>query len=207
MRAAFVVLILAAAAGCSPHPEPAPAPAFDFKTRVGVANLHADKTDGCLAMVNPSVAPGTKLTLVDYAADNALTMYPPGVGDATVVERLIADCDKGHLANYDVPSAEVRVSGPDYYRLQLGTPWNGSPYVLAIVNPASAVTLVDKRPRGDLDGDGKKESFRACASSEGIHYQVWSGEPFTGQPRWHWYVYAGYDLESTCTDKDYFGPK
>jgi hypothetical protein len=42
---------------------------------------------------------------------------------------------------------------------------------------------------------------------EGVHFQVWTGVPLEGRGRWHWYVYAGYDLEYNCTEKDYFGPK
>jgi len=50
------------------------------------------------------------------------------------------------------------------------------------------------------------QAFRTCTSSEGGHL-VWTGSPLDGQPRWHWYLYAGYDTEYTCTDRDYFGPK
>src|SRR2546428_795256 len=60
---------------------------------------------------------------------------------------------------------------------------------------------------GDIDGDGTPEFFRTCPSNEGVHYQVWTGAPLEGRGRWHWYVYAGYDLEYGCTEKEYFGPK
>jgi hypothetical protein len=59
----------------------------------------------------------------------------------------------------------------------------------------------------DLDGDGTKESLRVCFSNEGAHHQVWTGVPLDGRPRWHWYFYAGYDTEFTCTEREYFGPK
>jgi hypothetical protein len=54
----------------------------------------------------------------------------------------------------------------------------------------------------DVDGDGTPESFRSCASSEGLHLTVWSGKPLEGKLRWHEYYYLGYDVEADCTAKD-----
>ncbi len=55
----------------------------------------------------------------------------------------------------------------------------------------------------DLNGDGKKEYFRECASNEGIHLTVWTGKPLVGKRIWHYYWYAGYDTEPSCKKKDY----
>ncbi|MGL5879455.1 MAG: hypothetical protein ACRC2V_16975 [Xenococcaceae cyanobacterium] len=51
----------------------------------------------------------------------------------------------------------------------------------------------------NLDGDGIEESFRSCASAEGLHLTVWSGQALTGTRKWHSYYYLGYDVEPTCT--------
>lgn len=58
----------------------------------------------------------------------------------------------------------------------------------------------------DINGDGNREHFRVCASSEGIHLTVWSGEPLHGKPKWHQYYYLGYDVESNCTPAETQGP-
>lgn len=50
----------------------------------------------------------------------------------------------------------------------------------------------------DLYGDGRRQSFRSCTSSEGLHFTVWSGRPLTGTLLWHQYFYLGYDVEPSC---------
>lgn len=55
----------------------------------------------------------------------------------------------------------------------------------------------------DFDGDKLPETFRECASNEGLHRTVWSGAPLTGKRRWHAYRYLGYDVESDCDPKDW----
>ncbi|MCK4867017.1 MAG: hypothetical protein KAT39_03120, partial [Alphaproteobacteria bacterium] len=55
----------------------------------------------------------------------------------------------------------------------------------------------------DLETGGSPQSFRVCASREGLHFSVWSGKPLEGARRWHAYYYLGYDIEPDCTDRDY----
>jgi len=119
------------------------------------------------------------------------------VNEATVVERLSDECDHHIALGKSVTFYRVRTAAGA---------WQGNGYVWAILNPAQPIVVRDGHVEGDLDEDGAAESFRLCPSSEGVHFQVWTGSPFEGRPRWHWYVYAGYGLESTCTEQDYFGP-
>jgi hypothetical protein len=44
---------------------------------------------------------------------------------------------------------------------------------------------------------------RSCASSEGLHFTLWAGEPLKGKRLWHLYYYLGYDVEPTCRPADY----
>jgi hypothetical protein len=55
----------------------------------------------------------------------------------------------------------------------------------------------------DLNGDGRAEGFRSCASGEGLHLTVWYGEPLTTSRLWHGYFYLGYATEADCDAKDY----
>ena len=57
--------------------------------------------------------------------------------------------------------------------------------------------------RIDIDRDGTLESYRTCASMEGIHLTAWAGEPLRSRRLWRYYYYLGYDLEPTCTEADY----
>ena len=72
----------------------------------------------------------------------------------------------------------------------------------AIYQFAGTFTKKDNLISADLDGDGQAEFFRACTSSEGVHFTIWSGRPLEGRLRWHQYYYLGYDVEPDCTDKD-----
>ena len=168
-----------------------------------MANVQFEKSEGCLAMASTAIQPGAKVTLVDQPLENA-KVDASSIYEASVVERLSGDCDNSHMA-----TNELRVEGPVYYRIRTAKPGSvsGNAYAIAIVEPSGPVSVKDGKIEADLDSDGTKETFRACVSSEGAHYQVWTGEPLTGRPRWHWYVYAGYDTEPTCTEKEYFGPK
>jgi hypothetical protein len=200
MRRLYIVIFLATivAPGCFRQGEPVARASFLYDQQIGLANVRA--IEGCLASANPSISPGTRVTLVDQPAQG-LAFDTPAVAEASVAERA-TDCDDRHML-----STELSTSGPTYYRLRLDNEWRGNGYVFAIIRSAGVIAAKGNNVEGDLDGDGTKESFRMCLSSEGAHYQVWTGEPLTGNPRWHWYVYAGYDTDPNCTEKDYFGPK
>jgi len=201
-RLCFVLFLTTIAApGCSHQSEPVSQASFLYDQQVGLANLMRDPKELCLAFANASISSGTRVTLVDQPAAG-LAFNTPAVAQATVEERLPADCDDGHML-----TGELSASGPTYYRLRLDAEWKGNGYVFAIIRPVGVIAVKGSNVEGDLDGDGTNESFRICLSSEGAHYQVWTGAPLTGRPRWHWYVYAGYDTEANCTEKDYFGPK
>jgi hypothetical protein len=199
-RALGSVFVLIVLCGCQSGTVAKTQNPFRYDQQIGVANVKRDTNDGCLALIDPNLKPGAKVTLVDQPAE--LLVNTPGVNEASVVERLSKDCDNDHMA-----STEISVSGPTYYRIRTAKQWQGNAYAIAIAEPSGSVAVKEGKVQGDLDGDGANESFRVCSSSEGVHYQVWTGEPLQGQPRWHWYVYAGYDTEPTCTEKDYFGPK
>src|SRR5678815_5258837 len=193
-RVSFLLCtLLVAAFACGKKPEAASS--FRFEQQIGIANL-SEEREGCMAIANPSIQPNTKVILADQGAEHELTEAST-VGEAIVGER-IDNCDNNHLY-----STELSNSGPTYYRLRLADAWKGNGYVFVIVSPSGTLAVnKDRKVEGDLDGDGTKESFRMCLSSEGAHYQVWTGEPLIGKPRWHWYAYAGYDTESNCTEKE-----
>lgn len=202
-RAAVIAFVLASA--CRPSPGPAaravgpPKTTFSYDERVGMANMSLGDSLGCLAVFNASVVSGTRVVLVDQHS-SLQTTDKVRISEATVVEHLPEECDD-HIALGD---NRLNLS---FYRVRTAAgEWQGNGYVWAILDPAQPIVVRDGNVEGDLDEDGAKEYFRLCPSSEGVHFQVWTGPPLEGRPRWHWYVYAGYDLEPTCTEMDYFGP-
>jgi hypothetical protein len=89
---------------------------------------------------------------------------------------------------------------------RLSTPPDPAPQI-AIAGYAGAFASEGDLLAADLDGDGKKEYFRACTSSEGVHLTVWTGRPLTGVRRWHQYHYLGYDVDPDCRPEDTAGTK
>jgi hypothetical protein len=70
-----------------------------------------------------------------------------------------------------------------------------------LVDPPPDIAAAGAMP--DLNGDGRAEGFRSCASGEGLHLTVWHGEPLTTSRLWHGYFHLGYDTEADCDGKDY----
>ena len=54
----------------------------------------------------------------------------------------------------------------------------------------------------DLDGDGATERYTECSSYEGVHFAIWEGTPFRGEPVIDLYYYVPYDLDPTCPGLD-----
>lgn len=86
------------------------------------------------------------------------------------------------------------------YRIEPTDPQGVGPVIgagalFALFTPADA-------PAGrgiDLDGDGAPERFRICASREGLHFLVESGE----RVAWHAYYHLGLEVEPDCPDRIY----
>jgi hypothetical protein len=199
--AAMLVIVC----GCARQSQPPPravtkSEQFVYEQRVGVASIRGDE-NGCLAVYNPTLVPGVPVTLVDQP-DVTQLAEPATVKEATVVERLSQSCD-----NHMGTGAGDRFA-PSFYQIRLVTkPWPFYTSVVAIINHDRPITVRAGKIDADFDGDGTNESLRTCSSSEGVHHQIWTGAPLQGRPRWHWYVYAGYDTNPTCTEQEYFGPK
>jgi hypothetical protein len=93
------------------------------------------------------------------------------------------------------------IGGP-YFALSPSIDLADLPWVAIAVAGASAAEEDDGKVVMELDGKPPRESFRVCASMEGLHYTIWSGAPLTGTRRWHEYTYLGYDVDPTCTDAE-----
>jgi hypothetical protein len=188
------------ASACSRAAEPVQAP-FSYDERIGLL-IFREEEKSCMAVHNPSVKPGSKVTLVAQPDETDLDQEVPAIAEGTVGERLSESCETRLGSVDEISFYRVHVSD----QRNLGrTAFVG--LFVGVVEPAKPIAIRDGKIDADLDGDGTKEFFRTCASNEGQHFQVWTGPPLSGKPRWHDYYYAGYDTEYTCTDRDYFGPK
>lgn len=52
----------------------------------------------------------------------------------------------------------------------------------------------------DTNGDGRRDSFSHCTTSEGVQFSVWTDEARSGAPMWTGYYYLGYDIEANCPE-------
>ena len=74
---------------------------------------------------------------------------------------------------------------------------------IGVIGDGQPVEVVNGTVQLDLDNDGTPEFFYECTSSEGVHLIVRSGDRLTGPKIWQAYYYLPYEVEPTCTEKDY----
>ncbi|MEO7191915.1 MAG: hypothetical protein ABI051_12740 [Vicinamibacterales bacterium] len=171
-----------------------PQHSFLYQERMGLVKWQENR--GCLAVFNASITPGTRVALVDQPPSTE----PPSVREGSVVERLPQACDAG----LSYPNSKG--VAPSFY--EVATADGAAPsaaIVFAILDPPGPLVVRDGHVEADLDGDGAKESFRVCNSTETVHFMVWTGSPAQGRPRWHGNSYVGYDMVPSCTDEDEAG--
>ena len=53
----------------------------------------------------------------------------------------------------------------------------------------------------DTNGDGRRDAFGRCATSEGVRFVVWADEARQEVPLWTGYYYLGYDTEADCPEE------
>ncbi|OWY67651.1 hypothetical protein B7486_30500 [cyanobacterium TDX16] len=138
----------------------------------------------CLIVSATSLNIGSQVNLV-------LLSIPQKVISGTVMsgsDRKCTEIAKPH----NISGKSYRLSVPNN-RTQLSVP------TIGILNSSNQLHRVGLKVIGDLDSDGIEESFRACATSEGLYLTVWSGQALTGIRKWHSYYYLGFDIEPTCT--------
>jgi hypothetical protein len=184
-------LILAMLIACAACPA-AWADTFNFDSRVGVVD---DNSEGrlCLHISDPRLAEGTEVSFI-------LPDRPQRVVRAVVEGKATGSCSRNPDASD--PSASFYWLKPVGSRRVTKRGEVMAPSI-AVVGPAGPVSVRRGVASGDLDGDGRPEFFRACASSEGNHLTIWTGRPLVGKRRWHSYYYLGFDVVPDCKKKDY----
>jgi hypothetical protein len=190
-------VLVVSVCGCGPQSQPAnqgSQQAFVYEERMGLAKWHENR--GCLAVFDSSIAPGTRVALVDQPESAEL----PSVKEARIVAGMSQACEVG------LSFANSRGVLPSFYEVATAdgtTPPAGA--VFAILDPPRPFVVREGHVEADLDGDGAIESFRVCNSTENVHFMIWTGSPAQGRPRWHGSYYVGYDMGPTCTDQDVAG--
>ncbi len=159
---------------------------FSYEKQLGVADTDQEGR-ACLTIENADVPDGALVHIV--------ALREP---QAHFIARVLKKAEKSCSRNPE--------TGPNdafyFLRLPQGSSLESSIGV-GIVGFEGQFSLSEGNVRADLNGDGQPNSFRSCASSEGLHLTVWDGMPLKSPRRWHRYYYLGYDVEPDCTEKDY----
>ena len=159
---------------------------FKIQIQIGVAEV-TNAGDGCLTIMNASLRENDVINLVSLE-------IPQSFIKTQIVNNLPQSCSR----NIEIPN------GASFYSFRVNK------NIEKLIGPAIAIAgfngsfKVEKgKVLADLNGDGGLESFRLCASNEGLHLTVWDGEPLSGKKLWHEYYYLGYDVAPSCYESDY----
>jgi len=155
-----------------------------FDSSLGV--LGADRRKGCLMIRNPSVKLDTSITVVHNRTEPRVSF-----------ENLKA----GRKLDKDCTTVPAGAGEPDavFYDVVL-------PKSALEINGALAIVYIGADARASAAGwklGGKTVTMRECSSNEGIHFTAWDGKPLLSARLWHFYYYAGIDIEANCKPKDY----
>jgi hypothetical protein len=103
------------------------------------------------------------------------------------------------------PCAGIRNEIPSYrnydLRITSGSVDENTPLIASTL-PLRAFRVSHSLVSQKVAGRAGSNTFRACASQDGVHLTVWRGVPLKGARLWHEYYYLGQDLEPNCTGKD-----
>jgi len=176
---AYTVLIFAL--GCGE----AEAKAFNFQSKVGVVDVNSSN-DMCLTIPNANLADGDRVRIVSPHKPQALAV-------AIIQKKVLGSCSQNPDTSPTDSFYSLRVVSGRLEPGGVGVAVIGARVNFKVANGLAYV---------DLNGDGRKEYFRACTSQEGLHLTIWSGKPLRGVRRWHWYYYLGYDVEPSCTSRE-----
>jgi hypothetical protein len=155
---------------------------------------HVGWMSDCLVIHNHDLQPGTPVTIQTI-----------GDADRFSVDRVLDLRLTGKIVEKTSSEETCHLLADD--RRAVMDPDNVSFYTVALddgplMNPEEeifGIAVVGPAPPGafDFDGNGAADSFTACQHYEGIGFDVWSGEPYAGEPSWSDYYYFGYEVEET----------
>jgi hypothetical protein len=142
----------------------------------------------CLVTSDAALPAGTRVAVITLGTEQGLAEASV-VGPATSGEACVSLSGERQGTVQAEEGLLYEVTDWSSGSATLGIAWIGEPVTIAVT---------DGRASSDLDADGVDEFFTVCSSSEGLHFGVWRGAPFSGSAVWSGYYYLGYDLEPDC---------
>jgi hypothetical protein len=176
-------------------PTPTPKLTRDISPKVGIVDVDDNQTI-CFRTNNSNLAEKTPISIV-----TSLYELPQKVLMATVEKKLEKSCVSDDSDAGDSNPGEIF-----YYSLVLIDKTIEKSEILigiGVIQPPKEIQVQNNLANIDLNGDGKLEFFRLCASNEGLHLTIWTGKPLKGKRIWYYYYYLKYDTEADCKKKDW----
>lgn len=143
----------------------------------------------CLAIENNNLVLGDKITVIGVIEGHKITK-------ATIGENATSS-DNCYALLED--RKEINTSSGYTFYLVEGIP-NISTFGLSIVLVGNQPDLVISEgvAYADINGDGFRDRFGQCSTSEGVSFYILSGNSSEATKIWEGYYYLGYDSEVTC---------
>ena len=153
---------------------------FDINTQAG--GVHGR----CLAIKNKDIKNGENINLIVFDTEQEL-FHGKVLNKVSDLQTCPALFDDRKDINQSEGYSFYTIATDKKIELAIGLLDNGS-----------KLEKSNKKITGDINRDGKPDFFTQCASSEGIHFGIWSEKPFAGEALWSGYYYLGYDIEPNC---------
>jgi hypothetical protein len=174
---------------------PTPKLTRDINSKVGIVDVDDNQTI-CFRTNNSNLTEKTPISIV-----TSLYELPQKVLTATVEKKLEKSCVSDDSDAGDSNPGEIF-----YYSLVLTDKTIEKSEILigiGVIQPPKEIQVQNNLAKIDLNGDGKLEFFRLCASNEGLHLTILTGKPLKGKRIWHYYYYLKYDTEADCKKRDW----
>lgn len=161
---------------------------FDYNARMFVADEDSSGTFVCFATKDTTLLPGTRATIV-------FTGFPQHSAIGRVTSRAKVPCIPGPPMP-PMDSMQYIAEMPHDTSDRIGVP-------VVLLGPGPKPVQRGDTVMVEIEPGQPPIQFRVCASTEGLHATAWGGRPLASPRRWHAYYYLGYDVEPTCSEKDY----
>jgi hypothetical protein len=164
----------------------------DFPLVFSLLDFEVGFLDGCLAIRNPALQPGTPVAVMTigdgdrFMEDRVLDLRLNG----TIVAKTTSDERCPPLSDMRLIESE----GFTYYEVALDDgplmhPDEEGVFGVGIVGVPKEIVWID------LDANGRADSFTACKYYEGFEFVIWSGAAYGGEQLWNDYYYLGYETD------------
>ena len=172
--------------GLSPGLAAQSVPAMNISRDLGLVAANS-QGNFCLLIKHGDLKPGGQIVLIWVPVEGE--PHRPEVRRGKIIAKLAAPCDN------------INAQADDYsYRLDANNLDNEKIYIAVMAQPNSL-----RMGSGEITARfGQRElNFRACTSTEGVHFSAWSGTLPKEKMVWRRYFYLGYDVEPTCAEREF----